>query len=44
VIARGSEPMAPMFTNTPWAMTAPWRVDLAGDGWEPPLPPLVIAN
>jgi hypothetical protein len=44
LIARGSTPMAPLFGDTPWAMTAPWRVDVDGDGWTPPLPPLVVTE
>jgi hypothetical protein len=40
LIAHGSSPMAPLTGATPWAMTSPIRVDVAGDGWEAPLPPL----
>ncbi len=41
VQASGSTPMAPVFpSRTPWAATSAIRVDLDGDGWTPPLPPL----
>lgn len=41
VVAEGDQPMAPVFSNrTPWAMSSPILLDLDGDGWEPPLPPL----
>jgi hypothetical protein len=40
VTAEGDTPMAPLTSRTPWAMTAPYRVDADGDGFEPPLPPL----
>ncbi len=42
VVARGETPMGPLFTELPWAFTSPILVDLDGDGWDPPLPPLVM--
>jgi hypothetical protein len=42
VVAEGDQPMVPVTGHTPWAMTAPWRVDVDGDGFEPPLPPLTL--
>lgn len=39
-IVEGDTPMAPVSGLTPWALVGPWRVDVDGDGWEPPLPPL----
>ena len=44
VVARGATPMAPLFGDTPWALTAPWRVDVDGGGWSAPLPPLVVSE
>ncbi len=40
VIAEGDTPMQPVTGHTPWAMSGVFKVDLEGDGWEPPLPPL----
>ena len=40
VVASGSTPMAPVYDQTPWAMCAAVKVDVAGDGWTPPLPAL----
>jgi hypothetical protein len=42
VIAEGDTPMAPVTSDTPWAMAGPWRVDVEDDGWTAPLPPLSI--
>lgn len=43
VIVSGSGSMAPAYPGrTPWAMTAAVRLDVDGDGWEAPLPPLVL--
>ena len=43
VIAEGDTPMGgPWGTQTPWAMSAPIWVDVAGDGWTPPLAPLEV--
>ncbi len=42
VMAEGDQPMQPVSSRTPWAMTAPWLVDVGGNGWEPPLPSLVV--
>jgi hypothetical protein len=44
VFAKGSAPMAPLFTSTPWAMTSAWFVDTAGDGFVPPLPALTVSD
>lgn len=44
LIAHGSSPMAPLSGATPWAMTSPIRVDVTGDGWDAPLPPLSGTN
>jgi hypothetical protein len=40
VIAKGSESQSPISSNSPWAISAALKIDLAGDGWEAPLPPL----
>lgn len=42
VIAEGDTSMAPVSNATPWALTSAVLVDLAGDGWDPPLPPLTL--
>jgi hypothetical protein len=43
VVAEGSEPLAPVWSSeTAWAFTSPIRLDLGGDGWTPPLPPLIL--
>jgi hypothetical protein len=42
VIAAGDQPMLPVTYDTPWALGGPWRVDVGGDGWTAPKPPLVI--
>ncbi|HHO52085.1 MAG TPA: hypothetical protein ENK18_14690 [Deltaproteobacteria bacterium] len=42
VIAEGDQPMSPISTRSPWAMAGPYRVDLDGDGWTPPLPALSV--
>jgi len=34
--------MTPITSRTPWAMTAPYRVDVDGNGFTPPLPPLTF--
>ncbi|MEC7949359.1 MAG: CehA/McbA family metallohydrolase [Myxococcota bacterium] len=45
LVARGSTPMAPVYADrTPWAMAPAIRVDTDGDGWDAPLPPLVLGN
>jgi hypothetical protein len=44
VVASGSTPMTPVYGDTPWAMTAATRIDVDGDGWEAPLPPLGIGD
>lgn len=42
VVAEGDTPMLPLSGLTPWAMVGPYRLDLEGNGWEPPLPPLSL--
>ncbi|TNE88917.1 MAG: carboxypeptidase regulatory-like domain-containing protein [Deltaproteobacteria bacterium] len=42
VVAEGDAPMSPLSSRTPWAMTGSFYVDVGGDGWTPPLDPLVI--
>jgi len=41
VVAEGDAPMSPLAEHTPWALAGPWRVDVDGEGWTPPLPPLM---
>lgn len=42
-IAEGATSMAPVYSRTPWAMTAAIRVDADGDGsWDSPKPPLTL--
>jgi hypothetical protein len=40
VLAEGDTPMLPVWGDTPWAMAAPIRVDVAGDGWTSPKGPI----
>ena len=40
VVAEGDRPMSPVTSDTPWALGGPYRVDVGGDGWTPPLPDL----
>ncbi len=43
VVVDGSEGLAPVWPNeVAWAFTSPIRLDLDGDGWTPPLPPLTM--
>ena len=42
VRAEGDTPMQPVSGATPWAFSSPILVDVEGDGWEAPLPPLVV--
>ncbi len=43
VVAEGSQGLAPVWPNeTAWAFTSPIRLDVAGDGWTAPLPPLTL--
>ena len=44
VMAEGDAPMSPVSSRTPWAVTGAYTVDVDGDGWEPPLPPLEYKN
>ncbi len=45
LIASGSASMSPVYPGkVPWAMTAALRLDLAGDGWDAPLPPLTVED
>ncbi len=40
VAASGTFPMTPIYSNSPWAMSGAFFVDVEGDGWTPPLEPL----
>ena len=40
VVAEGTYPMTPIYSSSPWAITAALYIDLEGDGWTPPLPEL----
>jgi hypothetical protein len=42
VMAHGDQPMEPVWTWKPFAMSAPIYLDKSGDGWQPSLPPLVV--
>jgi len=42
IVAAGDTPMQPLYSRTPWAMSSPIYVDVGGDGWTPPLPPLTL--
>ena len=43
IIAEGDTPMSPIYADrTPWAMSSPILVDIDGDGWDAPLPPMSI--
>lgn len=44
VIAEGDGPLGRMWSARPWAMSSAILVDVAGDGWEPPLGPLVLSE
>jgi hypothetical protein len=44
ITAEGDQPMQPVDDRTPWAMSGPYFVDVAGDGWTPPKPPLVVGD
>jgi hypothetical protein len=45
VRATGQTDMGPVYSGqTPWAMTNAIYVDLDGEGWTPPLPPLYLAH
>ena len=44
VVASGSESMSPVYGQTPWAMCAAIKVDVDGDGWQAPLPPLGMGD
>jgi len=45
VTASGAGSMDPVYPGVqPWAMTAPVRIDLDGDGWDAPLPPLSLGG
>jgi hypothetical protein len=44
VVASGDTPMQPVTSTKPWAISSAIYVDLAQDGWEPPLPPLEIKD
>jgi hypothetical protein len=45
VIAHGATPMAPVYPGrTPWALAPAVRLDVDGDGWDAPLPGLVLGD
>ena len=45
VQATSSGTLAPVWPDfSPWALLAPIRLDVGGDGWDPPLPPLEMAE
>jgi hypothetical protein len=44
VIAEGDVSMSPLWGSTPWAMSAAIKIDLDGEGWTAPLPPLVLED
>ena len=45
VMAEGDSTMSPIYGGlTPWAMSAPIYLDVAGDGWDAPLGPLNFAD
>lgn len=45
VVAEGSTPMAPVYPgDRPWGVTGAVKVDVAGDGWEAPKPPVQIGR
>jgi hypothetical protein len=44
VIAEGDQSMQPAYNDSPWAMISAIRVDVDGDGWEAPLPPLDLGD
>lgn len=43
IVAQGSRDMSPVYPGKqPWAMSAPLFIDLAGDGWSPPMGDLSV--
>ena len=43
LIVKGEQDMSPVYPGQrPWALTEAFFIDVAGDGWEPPLPPLNV--
>jgi hypothetical protein len=44
IVAEGDAAMAPISGDTPWAMSAPIRVDVDGNGWEAPAAPFVLGD
>lgn len=44
VVAEGDQSMRPLTGRTPWAMSSAIRVDVDGDGWQAPLPSLVVED
>jgi hypothetical protein len=45
VMAEGDSTMSPTYGGlTPWAMSAPIYLDVAGDGWDAPLGPMTFAD
>ena len=44
VVATGDQAMLPLSADTPWAMSSPIYVDVDGEGWTAPLPPLAVGD
>jgi len=44
LVASGDTPMQPVTSSKPWALSSAIYVDLDGNGWDPPLPPLEIQD
>lgn len=44
VTAEGDRPMAPLASQTPWALIGPFKIDVDGDGWQAPWPPLQVGR
>ena len=42
IVAESDSQSHTVFSNRSWAMAAAIRVDVDGDGWEPPLPAIVV--
>jgi hypothetical protein len=40
VVARGDTAMLPVWSDTAWAITSGYYIDVDGNGWQAPLPPL----
>jgi len=44
IVAEGDEPLSPVYGATPWAMSSAIFIDVDGDGWRPPKPPLQLRD